>query len=105
MSKDLKLFIWIFGSVCFLFLGFLMFSINNGFKKNLSYNFFGVIDSARYDEKGTPIVFINQHEYTLSAGYNFDYQIQKGDTLKKKKGSTIYTLIKQKTGKIMVFKN
>jgi hypothetical protein len=105
MKKDLKLFTAIFGAMCLLFLVFLMFSIHRGFSKNLSYSFKGVVDSIIYDEKGTPKIRINNQEYVLNAGYNFDYQIAKGDSLKKSKESSIYTLIKQKTGKIMVFKN
>jgi len=105
MNKDLKLFVAIFGSMCVLFVVFLIFSIYRGFSENLSYNFAGVVRSVTYDEKGTPIIRINSQEYVLNAGYNFDYQIEKGDSLKKTKGSSIYTLIKQKTGKVIVFKN
>jgi len=105
MKKDLKLFLTVFISLCLLFIAFLIFSIYRGFSKNLNYNFTGVVHSVTYDEKGTPIIIINNQEYILNAGYDFNHQIEDGDTLKKVKGSDTYTLIKHATGKVIVFKN
>jgi hypothetical protein len=105
MNKDLKMFVIVFGCLCLLFLLFLLTSINTSFKKNLSYNFSGTIDSVTYDEKGTPTIIINHQEYILSAGYNFDYKIEVGDTLIKHESSTSYKLIKHKTREVIVFNN
>ena len=94
----------LFGVLCALFLSFLLFSTKKSFDRNLSYDFTGVVDTVAYDVKGIPTVTILNNEYYLSAGYNFNYQIEKGDTLKKERGSNIYTLIKQ-TGKVTLFRN
>ena len=75
------------------------------FKDNLSYKFKGIVDTVKYDVKGIPTITIDKKQYYLSAGYNFNFQIEKGDTLKKEKQSTVYTLIKQKTGKVILFNN
>ena len=80
MDKRLRMFIILFGALCVLFLGFLFFSAKNTFKKNLSYNFNGVVEAVSYDVKGIPKVIISGEEYYLSAGYNFNYQIEKGDS-------------------------
>jgi hypothetical protein len=105
MNKDLKTFLIIFGSLCMLFLGVLVFSIKNNLKNNLSYDFAGIVEAVVYNVKGTPTVTINKKKYCLSAGYNFDLQIEKGDTLKKRRMSTIYVLIKRKTHSVMTFNN
>jgi len=82
----------------------LLFSAKNDFDKNLSYNFIGAVETVSYDVKGIPTVSINSNKYYLSGGYNFNFEIEKGDTLKKKQGSNIYTLVKQ-TGKVILLKN
>ncbi len=102
--KGLKMFMILFGVLCTLFLSFMLFSAKNSFYRNLSYNFTGVVDDVAYDIKGIPTVTIKNDEYYLSAGYNFNYQIEKGDILKKKRGSNVYTLIKR-TGQVTLFKN
>jgi len=104
MSKRLKKFLILFGALCALFSGFLLFSAKNSFNRNLSYDFTGVVNIVNYDAKGIPTVTIHSNKYYLSAGYNFDYQIEKRDTLKKERGSNIYTLIKQ-TGQVILFEN
>lgn len=105
MDKGTKLMLGFVGGLMVLFLVINLLLARNSFKKNLSYSFNGVVESARYDEKGTPMIMVNHQKYILSAGYNFEYQIQSGDILKKERGSTTYTLIKQKTGKVMLFTN
>jgi hypothetical protein len=104
MSKELKIFMILFGALCTLFLGFLLFSAKDNFDRNLSYNFTGVVDTVSYDTKGTPSVVLQGNKYYLSAGYNFNYQIKKGDILKKEGGSNVYTLTKR-TGQVILFKN
>ena len=74
-------------------------------KKYLSYKFSGRVDAVSYDIKGFPNVTVNNKRYCLSAGYNFNYKIELGDTLKKRRGSNIYTLIKHKNGEILIFDN
>jgi hypothetical protein len=88
MSRKLKMFLILLGTLCALVFGFLT---KNSFDENLSYDFKGVVDSVSYDVKGIPTVIIHKSEYYLSAGYNFDYQIEKGDTLKKEGGLNTYT--------------
>jgi len=105
MKIELKTFLIIFGILCVLFFGFLLFSAKRNFEKNIAYEFSGVVATVSYDVKGIPTVTIDKKKYYLSAGYNFNFYIEKGDVLKKKKGSTTYTLIKQKTGKIISFNN
>lgn len=73
--------------------------------RNLNNHFYGVVDSVNYDVKGIPTVIVNKNKYYLSAGYNFDHQIERGDKLKKDSGSAIYILTKHKTNKIFRFNN
>lgn len=105
MKKNHKIFVITFACLCAVFLGFMLFHAYIGFKANKAFEFEGAIETVSYDEKGTPTIKLKQHEYVLNAGYNFDKQIQKGDTLKKKSNNTIYILIKKDTRKTITFDN
>ncbi len=83
----------------------MFYATYQGRKANISYSVTGVVDSVEYSIKGYPTVIINRKTYDLSDGYNFDYKIQKGDSLIKKNGSNIYKLIKRGSGKVFEFTN
>ena len=70
---------------------------------NRDYNFNGIIEKVHYSIKGFPEITIKNRSYCLDAGYNFEYKIENGDSLIKKKGSTVYKLIKNKTHEIFYF--
>jgi hypothetical protein len=73
--------------------------------KERAYEFKGIIKEVTYDIKGTPDVKINGIKYTLSYNdWNFDHQIQKGDSLIKVRNIMVVKLVKQKTGEIVFFK-
>ncbi|OCX51028.1 hypothetical protein BEL04_20135 [Mucilaginibacter sp. PPCGB 2223] len=74
-------------------------------EQSLNINFVGTVNNVSYDVKGIPNITIGDKEFYLGSGYHFDYQIQKGDSLIKKKGSNIYKLIKSKSGKTLEFSN
>ena len=88
-----------------LFMVFLSIMNTRSFKRNLFFEFDGTVEKVIYDAKGIPEVTVKGKTYYISAEYNFDYKIQKGDRLKKKRGSNIYTLTKQKTGEVIDFAN
>jgi len=94
----------IFGTLCLAFFVIMLFAAKNNFKENKLYSFKGVVDSVSYDIKGIPTVIINKKTFYLSAGYNFDHQIKKEDSLVKQKGSTTYILIKP-TKEVLKFDN
>jgi len=56
-------------------------------------------------KKGVPNVIVSGKEYYLSAGYNFDHKIEKGDSLIKYKDSNLYKLVKHTSGETFAFKN
>jgi hypothetical protein len=99
------LFIAAFFILCLSFLSYLFYNGNRDRIENLGYSFYGPVKYVTYDVKGTPYVTIDTNRYYLSAGYNFDHKIEKGDTIKKVKGSNIYILTKQNTGKVYEFSN
>jgi hypothetical protein len=104
-NKDFKLFMIIAVTGCALFIGFFIYSSNANFTDNLSYGFKGVVENVSYDIKGIPVITVNKKRYCLSAGYNFRFQIEKGDELSKTKGSSIYILQKKKNGQVILFNN
>jgi hypothetical protein len=69
----------------------------------LSCDFRGLVQSVQYDKDGTPKVTINNHIYYLDCGYAFDRKIHNGDYLIKRRGSTIYRLIRYHTPKVYTF--
>lgn len=73
--------------------------------ENLSIAFKGVVQKVEYNVKGTPYVIVNGKQYYLIDGYNFEYKISKGDSLIKRKNSTVYKLIKKGTDSVCLFEN
>lgn len=105
MKKNIKTGI-VFFIVCLLtLLSYVYFSTNSNRQKNLSYHFDNIVQNVSYDVKGIPTITIEKQDYYLSDGYNFNYKIEKGDSLKKRKGSNIYILIKDHTGEKLHFTN
>jgi len=70
----------------------------------LNKNFAGSVKNIYYDLKQFPTVTIGDSDYYIGAGYHTNHQIEVGDSIIKKRGSAIYTLIKHKTHKTIEFK-
>jgi hypothetical protein len=66
--------------------------------------FAGTVENVVYDIKGFPIVTINGKDFYIGSRYRVDHQIQVGDSLIKKKGTTGYRLIKSGSGKVVEFR-
>lgn len=105
MRAQTKIIAAIFTIMMSILIGYVIISTNINRKKNLSYNFDGIVQSVFYDVKGTPYVTVNGYRYYLSAGYNFDHQIKQGDRLKKYKNSNVYFLVKSDTNDTVKFDN
>lgn len=74
------------------------------FEQNKELEFRGIVQDVQYDIKGDVTVKINGHIYNpVSNNWSFGGQIQKGDSLIKYKNTMIIKLVKQKTGKEIVF--
>jgi len=88
-----------------IFLGAIMLFNIRGCTELKSYEFKGVVQNVEYDIQGSPDVFVNGRKYSLGYnGWNFGYNIQKGDSLIKDKGTMTVKLIKFKTCKVIIFK-
>jgi hypothetical protein len=75
-----------------------------GAAKSLSYQFNGRVDSVSYDAKDEPTVKIHNKKYHLPANYwNFDRQIQVGDSMVKERVSKTIRVFK-KDGTVIVKK-
>ena len=94
----------IFGILYIAASQYLILDYRNGRTENLEIAMDGVVDNVIYDVKGVPSVTVNKKQYYLSAGYNFERSVAKGDFLQKRKGSNVYILTK-KDGQIMRFSN
>ena len=72
-------------------------------KRNIKYNFKGVAEKVKYDEKGDLIVTVKGKLYDLtSTNWNFNYLVKKGDTIEKDSGSLIIKLIKHGNGRVII---
>lgn len=95
----------VIAGIFILFFGIMFYRSINDDNKNLNYNFKGKVESIYYDIKGIPLVTINQKSYYLSYNnWNFDHQIEKGDSLEKVAPSFIIKLKKLHTGTIIIIK-
>ncbi|HWD88643.1 MAG TPA: hypothetical protein VG367_10995 [Mucilaginibacter sp.] len=64
-------------------------------RKALFYQFNGKVDTVNYDKKGQPIITIHGIKYDLSVTrWNFDRQIQAGDSMVKKMDSMMIKIFK-----------
>ncbi|MEB0261367.1 MULTISPECIES: hypothetical protein [unclassified Mucilaginibacter] len=70
--------------------------------KQRNYEFKGVIEKISFNEKKTPTITVNHSEYALGSGWRFNEKLGVGDSILKAKNSLIYTLIKKKTGEIVL---
>ena len=69
---------------------------------SLSCQFNGRVDSVAYDAKGEPTIKIHDKKYHLPVNYwNFNGQIQVGDSLIKYKNSKVIRIFK-KDGKVII---
>lgn len=73
-------------------------------RQYLDIEFAGPIERVDYDIKQFPTIAIGDKTYYIGAGYSTDHQIEVGDSIIKKKGSYVYTLIKHRSNKIVQFK-
>lgn len=68
------------------------------------FKFNGIVQAVKYaDNKSTPTVTVNNTEYVLSANIDFNRQIEKGDSIVKKKGLMTFFLFKKGTNKKVIF--
>lgn len=63
--------------------------------KYLDIEFNGKVQNVRYDVKGFPYVTIKDKEFYLGVNTNFEYLIEKGDSVTKRKANSEIILIKQ----------
>ncbi len=84
---------------------YFLYRTNLAWQENLTYNFTGVVENVDYDVKGIPEVTVHNEKYYLASGYNFEYKIERGDSIIKLKGSSVYKIIKHKSGAIVEFDN
>ena len=82
---------------------FLLIHIRNQ-KKNLGCDFRGIVQNVIYNSDSVKVT-IKGHDYVLDDGYNFRHLIQKGDFLIKRRGSTIYRLVKYEHPKVITVVN
>jgi len=87
-----------------IFIVYMFFSTKNARKVVLNYKFNGVVEKVVYGEKSIPEVTINGVNYYLgSTSWNFNHLIIVGDSLQKDSGNITVKLIKQKTGRVLIF--
>ena len=68
----------------------------------LAYHFNGRIDSVSYDNKGIPTIVIHKVKYNLLANFwNFEHELQVGDSLIKEKNSLEVKIFK-KNGAVII---
>jgi len=72
-------------------------------KENLNVDVNGKIQYVDYDIKGFPTLIIHNRKVYIGSGYNVNHEIQLGDSLIKKKGSTVYKLVKYNSGEVVEF--
>ncbi len=88
-----------------VFMGIVIFLYFRAYITEKHYEFQGVVQNVSYDIKGTPDIYIDGKKYILSYNdWNFNYKIDKGDSLIKRKNEMVIKLIKHKTGEIIYFK-
>jgi hypothetical protein len=82
---------------------FLLFHIREQ-RKNLGCDFRGIVENVSYGSDSIKVT-IKDHVYELDSGYDFQHLIQKGDFLIKRRGSTIYRLVKYQHPRVITFDN
>ena len=105
MDKEGKIVLLICGITILTSIIFFRIMYVKSVKTNLEYEFSGIVENVVYDAKDIPEVTVKKKSYYLADEYVFDHKIQKGDSLKKKKGSVIYMLIKRQTKEHIEFTN
>ncbi|WCT11663.1 hypothetical protein [Mucilaginibacter jinjuensis] len=73
-------------------------------RKNINLEFAGRVERIEYNIKQFPTVTVGDSAYHIGSGYNTDHQIGIGDSIIKRKGSEVYTLIKYNTNKVIEFR-
>ncbi|SHG42548.1 hypothetical protein [Pedobacter caeni] len=111
IRTDLKKYKWeialiaLFVTIAMLFFCYMIYSGRISERENISREFRGTVENVLYDIKGIPNVMVQGKEYYLNNFYNFDHKIERGDSLVKYKGSTIYKLVKKDSGTVIEFDN
>jgi hypothetical protein len=73
-------------------------------RKNLNLDFSGRVERIDYDIKQLPTIALKGGYYYIGAGYYTDHRIQVGDSMIKRRGTNVYTLIKQGSHKVIKFR-
>lgn len=69
----------------------------------LNMEFNGIVEFVTYDIKEMPTVTIKDHDYFIGAFYNFNKNIEVGDSLIKKRGQYYFKLIKKSSGESKIY--
>lgn len=92
-------------AIVVLFAGSMFYLYKKDYKKKLLYYFNGEVQNVRYDSKGFPYVTIDNRTYYLSYNnWDFNHEIEQGDTLQKEKNTFAVKLTKYKSGHVLIFK-
>ena len=71
---------------------------------NMGCDFRGIVQNVEYTEDYTKVT-IKGHDYTIDDDYDIQHLIKKGDYLIKRRGSSIYRLVKYEHPKVFTFDN
>lgn len=95
----------IFTLIIIILTGIVIGNMESEPEKVLKWNFKGVVEHVRYDDKRFPWVIVNGKEYNLYyTTWNFNVKINKGDTIIKKEGDKRIKIIKKYSRDTLVFK-
>ena len=72
--------------------------------RNMGCDFRGIVQNVVYTDGYTEVA-IKDHVYILDNNYNVQHLIKKGDFLIKRRGSTIYRLVKYEHPRVFTFDN
>jgi len=95
MKPFTKIALIVLGVLAISFAVFTFYSRFTAHRKALSYAFNGKVDTIIYDNSGKPTVTIHGAKYDLSVTqWNFDHQVETGDSMVKKIDSMVIKIFK-----------
>lgn len=95
MKPSLRIAMIILGILAISFAVFTFYSRFAAQRKALGYQFNGKVDTISYDSNGQPIISIHGTKYDLSVTHwDFNHQIQSGDSMVKKADSMVIKIFK-----------
>ena len=95
MKPIIKIAFIVLGVLAISFAIFTFYSRFSAHKTTLSYQFNGRVDNVDYDKNGAPTITIKGTKYDLSVTqWDFNHQIQAGDSMVKKTDSLVIKIFK-----------